>query len=109
MNIDNEQLNLDNVPSADAHWSQIYEFALTFDGYEFWGSFEKCSEVANARAHGTLTGLRTCLFFEQRVWRNGDEQPPNAKTARYLQSLIRKIRALISRRSNQSRTSKRVA
>jgi hypothetical protein len=98
--IKNEQLTLENVPPPDANWSDILEFALAFDGYEFWGSFERCAEVAAARAHGTLTGLRTCLFFEQRVWRNGDESPPSKRTVLYWQSIMRKIRATVSKESH---------
>ena len=93
--LENEQLNLRNIPAPDASWTGILDFALTFDGYEYWGSFERCAEVAAARAHGTLTGLRTCLFFEQRRCRNGDEMPPNKRTLKYWQSLIKRIRKIV--------------
>jgi hypothetical protein len=38
--------------------------SLTFNGYNVWGSFETCAEIANAQRHDSLTNLRTCLFFE---------------------------------------------
>jgi hypothetical protein len=65
--IANERLSLENIPPPDAGWIEIMQFAKTFDGYAFWGSLERCAEVAAARAHGTLTTRRTCLFFEH--WR----------------------------------------
>ncbi|GAA6120763.1 hypothetical protein [Acidovorax sp. FG27] len=61
------------IPDADACWSSIERFAITFDGYKYWGSAEACAEVANAQRQGTLTELRTCIFFEQRQWKNQDE------------------------------------
>ncbi|MBK6850690.1 MAG: hypothetical protein IPG93_03505 [Burkholderiales bacterium] len=90
--ISNEDLVLQNIPGPEAGWIEILDFALTFDGYEYWGSFERCAEVAAAKAHGNLTGLRTCLFFEQRLWRNGTELPPNMSTLKRWRSLINKIR-----------------
>ena len=97
--IRNELLTLRDIPQPDASWSEILDFALTFDGYDYWGTFERCAEVAAARAHGTITGLRTCLFFEQRRWRNGDEMPPNKKTLKYWQSLVKRIRKLVQTES----------
>jgi hypothetical protein len=73
--ISNDQLEIGMVPASDASWAEIAGFALTFDGYKHWGSFERCAEIANARRHGTLTDLRTCLFFEQRRWRYLGELP----------------------------------
>jgi len=91
-------MTLADIPPADASWTEILDFALTFDGYEYWGSFERCAEVANAKAHGSLNGLRTCLFFEQRSWRAGDESPPAKRTLVYWRSLLKKMRSLISER-----------
>jgi len=31
-------LKLADIPSPDVDWHAINEFALTFDGYETWGS-----------------------------------------------------------------------
>ena len=68
--ITNQDLRLEDIPLEDADWSAIGRFVLTFNGYEYWGSFEKCGEVASAHSHDALAGLRTCLFFEQRRWRH---------------------------------------
>ena len=63
--IANEDLKLMDIPSADAEMHVIFEFAQSFDGYDYWGA-ERCGEIANERRIGTLTELRTCLFFEHR-------------------------------------------
>jgi len=36
MEISNAKLRLDQVPSEDADWPAIWEFALSFDGYAHW-------------------------------------------------------------------------
>ena len=70
--ISNEELSLDHVPSINASLDEMGAFALTFDGYEYWGSFERCSEVAQGSRPESLAELRTCLFFSQRAWRHAD-------------------------------------
>ena len=87
----NTELSEDNIPPPDAGWNEIGRFALTFDGYKHWGSFEKCAEVAKARAHDTLTGLRTCLFFMQRSWRYRGRRPSEGAMA-YARELLAGIR-----------------
>jgi hypothetical protein len=91
----NEDLTLSNIPIPDASWDEIEEFALTFDGYNVWGSFDKCAEIANARRHESLTDLRTCLFFEQRRWRHFGENP-DEKTMDYIRGLVEEIRSMVS-------------
>lgn len=93
LNID---LRDDHLPSPRASWPKIEAFALTFDAYEHWGSFEKCAEIANGRDHSTLTNLRTCLFFEQRRWRHFEENP-NAEALAYMRGILRQIRSQLRR------------
>lgn len=95
--IHNDELVIEQIPDPDADWDTIQRFALTFDGYRFWGSFEKCAEVANKHLNSTLTELRTCLFFEQRRWRHFDEEP-DYKAMVYLGGIIKKIREAVSRK-----------
>ena len=83
----NTELTPADVPAVGELWERIEPFALTFDGFRYWGSVEKCAEVAG-QTPGTLTDLRTCLFFEARRWKNLGCEPDSA-------SMIR-IRALIS-------------
>jgi hypothetical protein len=89
--IPNESLRESDVPSPDASWDEIWTFALTFDGYAAHGSFDACAEIANQRRHETLSELRTCLFFEQRRWRNYWGQP-EGDDSQYIRSLVEGIR-----------------
>jgi len=98
--IANEELSESDLPPPEAGWREIGRFALSFNGYEAWGSFQKCAEVANRwgdafRATATLpdslTELRTCLFFEQRRWRHFGYDP-NEEAMRYISALVEEIR-----------------
>ena len=40
--IPNDALVLEKLPPPMASWRKIGWFALTFNGYEHWGSFEAC-------------------------------------------------------------------
>ena len=53
--IQNADLTLADIPVPDADIDEIGWFALTFDGYEHWGSFEECADVANSGRQNTLT------------------------------------------------------
>lgn len=79
------------VPSPDAPLEALIEFAHTFSGYEYWGSFERCAEIANAPDHTSIDKLRTCLFFEARRWRHGGDDPDDDALA-YWRRLIAEIR-----------------
>ena len=82
----NAQLSVADIPSFMESWSRIEPFALTFDGYQYWGSIDKCAEVA-AKTPATLTHLRTCLFFEARRWSHLKKQPD--------EKALKRIRALV--------------
>lgn len=76
--ISNSALCEEDLPANEAQLKDRWgKFALTFDASTHWGSTAKCAEVANQAATQfrqtgglpeSLTGLRTCLFFEQRRW-----------------------------------------
>ena len=72
--IGNAELTMGDIPSFKESWAHIEPFALTFDGYAYWGSIEKCAEIAS-KPPATLTQLRTWLFFEARRWRHLEQQP----------------------------------
>lgn len=57
-------------PLGDA--AAIFEFGMTFNGYEAFGSFEACAAAANARKRETLDDLRNELFFACRASRHCD-------------------------------------
>ncbi len=98
----NQDLTLENVPNFNDDWLVIGRFALSFDGFDFWKSFNKCADVADKcysdffnKKNVTLTELRTFLFFEQRRWNHfGDE--PNEEAINYIRSLVEKIRKKVS-------------
>jgi hypothetical protein len=89
--IGNHELRLNDIPRADAPYSEVVRFGHTFDGYQQMGSFEACAAVAHARKHDTLSELRTCLFFEQRASRHSGEEPDETGLA-YEYGLLAKIR-----------------
>jgi hypothetical protein len=94
MEISNADLRLENIPHADAEWNAIAEFSLTFNGYEYWGSFGKCAEVARQPVIETLTELRTSLFFIFRAIRHGG-YGPTEKDIEKVKSRLVDIRAKV--------------
>jgi ADP-ribosyl-[dinitrogen reductase] hydrolase len=81
-------MNPHDVPSADADFERIWQYALTFNGYEYLGE-DQCGTFANAVSEQfhhtselpdtlTLEELRACLFFEQRrykwTWPHNDDR-----------------------------------
>lgn len=101
--IPNSQLIENDIPSSRARWVKILPFALTFNGYEHWGTFKKCRDVAK---HGvnlfrskqelsqSLTDLRTCLFFEARRLHHF-EKKPNKTRMEYIHALLEAIRVRV--------------
>lgn len=73
--LSNAELTLSHIPPQGADQDAIQRFALTFDGYKHWGSFERVAEIANSGHPTTLSEWRTCLFFEQRRWRHFGAEP----------------------------------
>jgi hypothetical protein len=99
--IANIDLSESNVPTREASFALIFEFALSFDGYEFWGSEDRSGQIANDRCHHTLCELRTCLFFEQRRYRHFGEYP-QGEDAEYVRGLVSKIRDKVAHLKNDS-------
>jgi len=101
----NSELSLEHLPPPNAEfWGAISGFALSFDGYGHWGSFDKCAEIANKAAENyrkrgklpqSLTDLRTCLFFEQRRWHHTGETP-EGEDLRYIHAIVEAIREKIA-------------
>ncbi len=87
----NSELTPADIPSFKETWARIEPFALTFDGFKYWGSVEKCAEVAQARRPGSLTELRTCLFYEARRWKLADKTPDVA-SMKFIRALVYAIR-----------------
>jgi hypothetical protein len=90
--VSNEELRREHLPPRDDGQMTWISFALTFDGYEEKGDFDKCAAFADAtRARwessgelpSNITDLRTALYFEQRRWRWGDGAPFTEDEWRY--------------------------
>ncbi|MEX0958869.1 MAG: hypothetical protein WDZ63_06230 [Burkholderiales bacterium] len=82
----NRELTPGDVPSFREPWARIEPFALTFDGYRYWGSIEECARVA-CRTPGSLTELRTCLFFEARRWKHLG-RAPDVTTMKRIRAIV---------------------
>jgi hypothetical protein len=95
MDLANSELSPADIPSFREPWPRIEPFALTFDGFRYWGSIEKCAQVA-ATPPRTLTDLRTCLFYEARRWRHMGKSPDAVAMKRIgalLYAISQKVRA----------------
>ena len=92
------------IPQPDApFWMDIAEFALTFDGYEALAADRLGDLASESQDRWLRTGvlpkslveLRSCLFFEQRRWRQLDATPEGHDLA-YIRTLIEAIRIYAS-------------
>jgi len=104
MDLSNEQLRPEDLPSRDDPQMAWVEFALTFDGYKAKGSFEECASFgertkaeweASGKLPTNLTDLRSALFMEQRSWRHGPEEPFTDQEWRYWSALVGAVRELL--------------
>jgi hypothetical protein len=64
------QLPLPELPDPDDA-EAVWEFAMSFNGYEHFGSFDASSEAARSRQRRTIDDLRNELFFAARASRFG--------------------------------------
>jgi len=112
--IPDEDLKLKHVPSPNADFPTIWEFALTFDGYAEVGD-RACGIFANhvadempaeERKELSLKELRACLFFEQRRWRQNPSGEPDpdpkydVEEKKHIRGLVRLIRARLKDRGD---------
>jgi hypothetical protein len=88
------------VPSKNAAWFDIWEFALTYNAYERRGGFDGAARVGNdavelwtldASLPEDLATTRAALFFEQRRYHHFG-QDPKGKSAVYIRALLTRIR-----------------
>jgi len=106
----NSALTEGDIPPPGADWSDIIPFALAFDGYQYWGSFERCFDVAerhwsayqrDGSVPSALVDLRTCLFAFQRSWRKSDEGVVEGRDLAFIHALIEGLRHAVRRRRQQ--------
>jgi hypothetical protein len=90
------------VPEPTAELHTIWEFALTWNGYNRRGGFQPAADVANRVSQAWRNGdqlpedvddLRTALFFEQRRYRHSDTTP-TGRGADYVRALVGRFAAL---------------
>ena len=96
-------LRLDRVPApGSASWTEVAEFALTFDGHQYrgrglgeWanGHVDRFGRTGSLEPGVPLPDLRALLFFERRrvAPPRGDAQGP---AARYVDALLAAIRVM---------------
>ncbi len=65
-------MNLSDLPDEDDK-SAIFKFAMTFNGYEHFGSFEASAEAAKLSDRSSLNLIRNELFFSARASRHRDD------------------------------------
>src|SRR5262245_21288819 len=101
----NADLTETDIPGEDADWnswSGIPSFAASFNGYQHWGSFEKCFEIGQDRTQPlcdlTLTELRTSLFCLYRSICH-DDGHITAQDLPRAQAILREIRDRVSWRA----------
>jgi hypothetical protein len=104
--ISNADLSEADIPGEEADWeiwSGIPSFAASFNGFDHWGSREKCFEVARRAFEGnrrdlTLTELRTALFWLWRALKHDDMYATADDVAR-AQAILAEIRDRVKRRA----------
>ncbi len=65
-------MNLPDLPGENDR-DAIFKFAMTFNGYEHFGSFEAAADAAKSRDRSSLELLRNELFFAARASRHRDD------------------------------------
>ncbi|MFM0313517.1 hypothetical protein PQR36_01415 [Paraburkholderia nemoris] len=68
-------LSESDLPDPDDA-AAVFAFAMSFDGYKYYGSLEKSSAVAKQKSRETLAELRNELFFAARISTCRFEQVP---------------------------------
>jgi hypothetical protein len=63
---------LTSLPAADDTFA-VFEFAMSFNGYEHFGSFEASATAAASGDRSSLALIRNELFFVARASRHGDD------------------------------------
>lgn len=102
--IKNEDLILELIPQTitEKNRMSVGGFALSFNGYEYGGSFERCAEIANKARLAieenkteelTLSELRNCLFFHYRASYHTGSSPIELR----VNTLLKLIRDRVSK------------
>jgi len=68
----------------------VIAFALSFNGYEYFGGIHECAKAARQRRRESLSDLRNELFFTARVSHHGSATEPLMAVYEEILPLIRK-------------------
>jgi len=69
-----ENLKISDLPSVDASWNQLSEFALTFDPVLEIGKWTWSSDLLLFSNSSNIKELRAYLYSMQRVWHDGPHE-----------------------------------
>lgn len=103
--IANAELTSDRIPQPDAKWEGISQFALSFNGYQYWGNVRECIEVGDRCAEAylaegilpsDLAELRAGLLVERNRWRRYGAEPSEEAMA-YMRAIVEGIRQWVKR------------
>jgi hypothetical protein len=92
--IPNSALSLEHLPEPSDEGA-VFKFAMSFDGYEFFGSFEAAAENAGARKRESISDLRNELFMRARASKHVDD---NSFLACYRELLPLLKQAILNRK-----------
>lgn len=84
-------VSLDSLPLVDEK-DAVFAFAMTFNGYEHFGSFEAAAKNARMRSRATLVDVRNELFMAARASRHADNDRFLATYAELLPHFSRLLR-----------------
>jgi hypothetical protein len=95
----NAELGTAEIPRRSDSWEAVSDFALSYDGYEYWDDLPELASRSLQRwtrsgaLPATLDELRGCLFYEQRRWHHFGEDP-TGRSAEYMRVIVDAIGAL---------------
>jgi len=84
-------MNISDLPDVNDA-AAIFEFAMTFNGYDYFGSFDASAAAAGSGYRSSLELLRNELFFAARASRHVDDD-------RFV-ALYRKLLPLLAAEAN---------
>ncbi|MEG8052904.1 hypothetical protein QP185_05950 [Sphingomonas aerolata] len=84
-------MRLTDLPDVNDS-SAIFKFAMTFNGYEYFGSFDASADAAASGDRSSLALIRNELFFAARASRHGEDE-------RFV-ALYRKLLPLLAAEAN---------
>ena len=94
--ISTTNLSIEDLPEANARWSKIVKFALTFDPEEMGEYGLHAGDISRIHKDLSIRKLRAHLYCEQRRWNHFNEEPDSV-ALRQLWQLMEWIRTKLSK------------